>query len=128
MNSEVRSYLEIGRETREKLVGTESKNGRSAADELIPELAAISDEANWGRIWSRPGLELKIRSLCVISSLLTNERYDYAYGHIRGARRIGVTREELTEAVTQLVFYAGLSVVHEGLKLVHKAFEAEPLK
>jgi 4-carboxymuconolactone decarboxylase len=116
-----------GRETRERLLGTESKNDRRAADQLIPELAALSDDANWGQIWSRPGLELKTRSLCTICALLALERFKYAYGHIRGARRIGITREELAEAVMQLTFYAGLPVVHEGLALVARAFEDEPL-
>ena len=127
MTKNDRPYSDIGRETREQLLGVESKGGRSAADKLIPELAGISDDANWGRIWSRPGLELRTRSLCVICALLALERYKYAYGHIRGARRIGITQEELAEAVTQLTFYAGLSVVHEGLALVERAFEDEPL-
>jgi alkylhydroperoxidase/carboxymuconolactone decarboxylase family protein YurZ len=60
--------------------------------------------------------------------LLSLERYKYAYGHMRGARRIGISREELSEAVMQLVFYAGLSVVHEGLALVVRAYEDEPLR
>src|SRR5262249_24571428 len=120
-------YAEIGRATREKYIGVASTNAdREAAEALIPELADLSDDANWGQIWSRPGLDLKTRSLCVICSLLTMERYKYAYGHIRGARRIGITREELAEAVTQLTFYAGLSVVHEGLALIVRAFD-EPL-
>jgi alkylhydroperoxidase/carboxymuconolactone decarboxylase family protein YurZ len=122
-------FAERGRKTREKLLGVAStQSDRKAADELIPELAGLSDDANWGQIWSRPGLDLKTRSLVVICSLLTNERYKYAYGHMRGARRIGITREELSEAVTQLTFYAGLSIVHEGLGLVVKAYDDEPLK
>jgi len=122
-------YAERGRQTREKLLGVAStQSDRKAADELIPELADLSDDANWGQIWSRPGLDLRTRSLIVICSLLTNERYKYAYGHMRGARRIGITREELSETVTQLTFYAGLSIVHEGLALVVRAYEDEPLK
>ncbi|MGH8851530.1 MAG: carboxymuconolactone decarboxylase family protein [Casimicrobiaceae bacterium] len=121
-------HAKIGRATRERLLGIESKKDRRAADELVPELAALSDDANWGQIWSRPGLDLRTRSLCTICALLALERYKYAYGHIRGARRIGITREELAEAVTQLTFYAGLSVVHEGLALVARAFEDEPLR
>jgi len=121
-------YAARGRETRERLLGSESKNDRKAADQLVPELAALSDDANWGQIWSRPGLDLRTRSLCTICALLALERFKYAYGHIRGARRIGITREELSEAVTQLTFYAGLPVVHEGLALVARAFEDEPLR
>ena len=122
-------YVEIGRKTREKLLGSAApKNDRQAADALIPELADLSDDANWGQIWSRPGLDLRTRSLCTICALLALERYKYAYVHMRGARRIGISREELAEAVTQLTFYAGLSVVHEGLALVVRAYEDEPLR
>ncbi len=128
MAAKRRSYADIGRKTRELLLGVESKSGRNAASSLIPELADISDDANWGRIWSRPGLELRTRSLCVICTLLALERYNYAYGHIRGARRIGITKRQLTEAITQLTFYAGLSVVHEGLALVDRAFKDKPLR
>ena len=128
MASPERPLSEIGRETRERLLGAESSDGRRAADILVPELAGISDDTNWGRIWSRPGLELRTRSLCVICALLALERYKYAYGHMRGARRIGVTREELAEAVAQLTFYTGLPVVHEGLAMVERAYEDEPLR
>jgi len=122
-------YVEIGRKTREKLLGAAApKSDRKAADVLIPELADLSDGANWGQIWSRPGLDLRTRSLCTICTLLALERYKYAYVHMRGARRIGISREELAEAVTQLTFYAGLSVVHEGLALVVSAYEDEPLR
>jgi alkylhydroperoxidase/carboxymuconolactone decarboxylase family protein YurZ len=66
-----------------KLPGTASTKRDAAADALIPELAGLSDDANWGQIWSRPGLDLRTRSLCVICSLLSLERYKYAYGHMR---------------------------------------------
>jgi len=122
-------YAGLGRQTRERLLGAAGpKQDRQAADALIPELADLSDDANWGQIWSRPGLDLRTRSLCTICALLSLERYKYAYGHMRGARRIGISREELSEAVMQLVFYAGLSVVHEGLALVVRAYEDEPLR
>lgn len=128
MSSSKAPYADKGRQTREKLLGVESKTGRNAADKLIPELAELSDDANWGRIWSRPGLELKTRSLIVICTLLALERYKYAYGHMRGARRIGITQQELAEAVTQMVFYTGLPVVHEALGLVEKCYADEPLR
>lgn len=113
-----------GKATREKLLGV-STEPRNAAQALIPELAQLSDEANWGQVWSRPGLELKIRSLCTISSLLSLERYEYAETHVRGAKRIGITRQEMVEAVVQLLFYVGLPVVHKSLAVVQKVYGEE---
>ena len=122
-------YAKIGRKMREKLLGKATpKSERQAANALFPELADLSDDANWGQIWSRPGLDLRTRSLCMISALLAQERFRYAYVHMRGARRIGISREELAEVVAQLTFYAGITVVHEGLALVERAYEDEPLR
>ncbi len=116
-----------GREIQRRIAGaTTAQAARSGANALAPELGALSDEVNWGRIWAREGLDLRTRSLCVITCLLTLGRYSHAFGHMQGARRIGVTQEELTEAVVQLTFYAGLPVVNEGLALAKRAFE-EPL-
>ena len=119
--------LARGREVQRLIAGAATAQAaRSGARALAPELGALSDEVNWGRIWAREGLDLRTRSLCVVACLLTLGRYSHAFGHMQGARRLGVTREELTEAVLQLTFYAGLPVVNEGLSLVLRAFD-EPL-
>jgi 4-carboxymuconolactone decarboxylase len=119
--------LARGREI-QRLVGgaTAAQTTRAGADALTPDLGPLSDEVNWGRIWGRDGLDLRTRSLCVVTCLLTLGRTTQAFGHMQGARRLGVSREELAEAVLQLTFYAGLPVVNEGLALVRRAYE-EPL-
>jgi 4-carboxymuconolactone decarboxylase len=120
-------YLERGREVQALIAGRSAVEGtRAGSNVLVPELGQLSDEANWGRIWARDGLDLRTRSFCVITCLLVLGRSKQAFGHMQGARRIGITREELAEAVLQLTFYAGLPVVHEGLALVLRAYE-EPL-
>lgn len=119
--------LARGREVQRRIGGAAAAQAtRSGSDALVPELGLLSDEANWGRIWAREGLDLRTRSLCVITCLLTLGRPSHAFGHMQGARRLGVPREELAEVVLQLTFYAGLPVVNEGLALVKRAYE-EPL-
>ena len=39
-------------------------------DQLAPDLKRIIDEALFGSIWSRPGLDLKKRCICTISALM----------------------------------------------------------
>ena len=71
---------------------------------------------------SRLALEKWLMALWLMAERnLTISSYDLA-------RRIGVTREELAEAVAQLTFYTGLPVVHEGLAMVERAYEDEPLR
>lgn len=116
-----------GREIQQKLLGLDSiRAARSAAEELAPDFVEMLDEANWGSVWGREGLELKQRSLCVITCLLVQERYPYAATHIRGARRIGITRDELVEVILQLTFYAGIPVAHNGLAIVREVYDNSP--
>jgi alkylhydroperoxidase/carboxymuconolactone decarboxylase family protein YurZ len=117
---------ERGREIQRRLLGVEKvQASRGPTLDLAPEFAELLDEANWGGVWARPGLDLRTRSLCVISCMLAQERFEHAAVHIAGARRLGVTRGELVEVVIQLTFYVGIPVMHRGLALVAAAY-AEP--
>ncbi|MDT4933644.1 MAG: 4-carboxymuconolactone decarboxylase [Pseudonocardiales bacterium] len=111
-----------GREVRAQLLGAANLAQARTSDAVAPDLGALSDDVLWGRIWARPGLDLKVRSLTVVVALIALERYDYAEAHIRGARNVGWTRDEMVEVMMQLVFYTGLPVVHEGIKLVTKVY------
>ncbi|MGE4427890.1 MAG: carboxymuconolactone decarboxylase family protein [Solirubrobacteraceae bacterium] len=121
--------LARGRAVQARVAGDRAAIGavRHGSDEVVPELGPLSDEANWGRIWAREGLDLRTRSLCVVACLLSVGRAEHALAHMQGARRLGVTRDELAEVVVQLTFYVGLPVVHEGLALVRRAFEEPPV-
>jgi 4-carboxymuconolactone decarboxylase len=110
--------MDRGRRVRAEVLGQANVAAERSSDAIIPELGALSDEVLWGRIWGRPGLDIKIRSICTIVALLSLERYDYARIHIGGAKNLGIPRSELAEAILQITFYVGLPVVHEGLKLI----------
>ena len=58
-------------------------------------------------LWTRPGLDLKTRTLiCVISDAATGQEPELAI-HLRMARRQGWSEEELTEALLHLLGYVG---------------------
>jgi 4-carboxymuconolactone decarboxylase len=114
--------IEAGRATRRRLLGAPSTD-RGPSETLIPGIGDFSDLALWGSIWSRPGLDLKTRSLTTVIALLTLERFAYAKIHISGARNVGWTKQELSEAALQLTFYAGLPVVHESLRVIAEVFD-----
>jgi 4-carboxymuconolactone decarboxylase len=114
--------IERGRQVRGEVLGMQNVAAGRTSDALVPELGQLSDEVLWGRIWGRPGLELKYRSLCTVVALLSLERYDYARIHIGGAKNVGLSRTELAEAIVQLTFYVGLPVVHEGLKMISEIY------
>jgi alkylhydroperoxidase/carboxymuconolactone decarboxylase family protein YurZ len=98
---------------------------RTDMDALAPDVSELVDHALWASMWERPGVELRTKSLCTISTLLALERYPYARHHIGAAKRLGLSRDEVTGVVVHLLFYTGLPVVHEGLKLVAEVFGDE---
>jgi alkylhydroperoxidase/carboxymuconolactone decarboxylase family protein YurZ len=65
--------LEKGLELRKKLLGKRA-NAATALGELAPDLEEIVTEVLFGRVWTRTGLEPKIRSAITIASLMAMQR------------------------------------------------------
>lgn len=115
---------ERGRAIRQELLGDTSSQ-RSRSESIVPGIGELADGMLWGSIWARPGLDLRTRSLCTVMALIALERFDYARVHLRGARNVGWSSDELGEAILQLTFYVGLPVVHTALGLVADIFGEE---
>jgi 4-carboxymuconolactone decarboxylase len=58
-------------------------------------------EAAWGTIWTRPGLELKTRSLLNLVMLTALGKWTELGTHVRGAVRNGCSEVEIREALLQ---------------------------
>ncbi len=69
-------------------------------------------------VWNRPGLDLKYRSLVVVSALAATGHNEELKTHLRGALNLGWTVEELREALLQIGAYAGFSAAHEALDVL----------
>src|SRR5882762_2503839 len=68
---------------------------------LAPFFEAGTDHV-WGGLWNRPGLDLKYRSLVVVSTLAATGHNEELKTHLRGALNLGWTVEELREALLQI--------------------------
>lgn len=75
--------------------------------DVTPKLAELTDDVLYGDIWERPELSKRDRSLATVSALIALNRPDQLRSHLRLALRNGVTREELSETITHIAFYAG---------------------
>src|SRR5438552_3129008 len=75
------------------------------ADDLGRKLVEFCFGDTWGREGSH--LDLKTRRLLTIAALVAMGRERQLRGHIGGALSQGITPEEITEAIVQLVAYCG---------------------
>lgn len=80
---------------------------REAARAFTPKLSAFVDDILYPRVWSDPSLSPRDRSLVTIAALVTGGHSDELPSHLHRALSNGVTREELSAAITHLAFYAG---------------------
>ena len=101
----------------------ERLNQNTYDDAVMQKFRDIAVENIFGALWSRPGLDLKTRTLiCVISDAATGRDPELAL-HIRMARRQGWTEDELTEALLHLSGYVGVPLIREAMLTASKVFK-----
>lgn len=83
-----------------------------------PKLAQLTDETLFGDIWNRRALSKRDRSLITVAALTAMYRLEQLPFHLRFALQNGISREELTEAITHLAFYSGWPTAASAIKLL----------
>lgn len=76
----------------------------------------------WGEIWSRPGLPKKTRSLLTLSTLVALNRGEEFRLHLKAALSIGVSREEIQEALLQAAIYCGVPAANSAFHAAEEVF------
>src|SRR5262249_1531544 len=92
-----------------ELFGAEPQPGLMQEDFLN-----ITVEHLFGDIWTRPGLELRERSMITVTTLTVLARERELKTHLRGALNAGITREKITEMMIHLAHYAGWPIAVNG--------------
>lgn len=118
--------FEKGMAIRKELLGeayVERMNKSTYDDPVMQKFREIAAENVFGALWSRPGLDLKTRTMiCVISDAATGRDPELEL-HLRMARRQGWTEEELTEALIHLSGYVGVPLIREAMLTASKVFK-----
>ena len=83
--------------------------GRDSLGDFAPKFAELNDDVLFGEVWSREKeLDLKTRSIITVVALMSKGILDSSLKyHIINAKKNGVTKEEFSEIITHVVFYAG---------------------
>jgi 4-carboxymuconolactone decarboxylase len=100
----------------------ERSNRDVYSDPMMKKFIDVATETVFGALWTRPGLDLKTRTLvCVVSDAATGREPELAI-HLRFALRQGWTEEELTEVLLQLSGYVGLPLVRGAMLVAKETF------
>ena len=96
---------------------------REAVRDVVPDLIGYSERVLFGEIWERPGLKKRDRSLIVVATLIALGRERQLVGHLNRALDNGVTKNEISEIITHLAFYAGWPAAMTAAQIAKDVFE-----
>jgi 4-carboxymuconolactone decarboxylase len=68
----------------------------------------------WGEIWARPGLDRKTRSCITLTALTALGHHAELALHVRAARRIGLSPDEIKEVLLQAAIYCGVPAANSA--------------
>jgi 4-carboxymuconolactone decarboxylase len=114
-----------GRAMRRKLVGdayADELDKGLYTDPIMEKFAELTQEMLFGTLWSRPGLDLKTRTLITLVSDAATGRTTELKVHLRFARNHGWTEDELVESLLHLLGYVGAPLVREALIAATEVF------
>ena len=114
-----------GVEIRKKLSGKRFGKMTNALAELAPDLDEMLNEVVFGRVWTRPGLELRMRSAITIASLMSLQRLPQLKTHIANGLNAGLTKPEIVEILIHVAFYAGVPTAVNAFQLAKEVFAEE---
>ena len=115
--------FERGLAIRKAVLGKEYvEKSMAAADDFSRPMQELATEYCWGRIWSRPGLERRDRSLINLGMIAALNRPHELKLHVKGALANGVTREEICEVFLQVAIYCGVPAGIDSVRLARAAF------
>ncbi len=74
---------------------------------LHPALDAWMIVDGYGKVLSRPGLDLKRRELCIVAVCGATEQHRQLHSHLHGARHAGATDQEVEEVLDVVADWLG---------------------
>jgi 3-oxoadipate enol-lactonase/4-carboxymuconolactone decarboxylase len=74
----------------------------------------------WGDVWSRPGLDRRIRSAITLTALIAHGHWEELAMHIRAALRNGLTEDELKEVLLQSAIYCGVPAANRAFAVAQR--------
>jgi 4-carboxymuconolactone decarboxylase len=95
---------------------------QKAFGDVSPKLASLSDEVLFGDVWERSGLSKRDRSLATIATLITLRASDQLRHHIAFGIANGLRKDEISELITHMAFYAGWPAAAEAITVARAAF------
>jgi len=74
----------------------------------------------WGEVWTRPGLDRRMRSVVTLTALVSLRAENEIAMHVRGAITNGLTPEEIAEVILHTAVYAGVPAANAAFAIAQR--------
>jgi 4-carboxymuconolactone decarboxylase len=126
---DTQELLKRGLTVRKEIFGPEAVEKRMGALGAFGQpLQELINAYGYGDIWSRPGLERKVRSLVVIGMNAAINRPAEFKVHVAGALNNGCTPDEIREVCLTVALYAGIPAANDAHKIALEVFRERGIR
>jgi 4-carboxymuconolactone decarboxylase len=118
--------FEKGVALRKEVLGdahVERSLARGKEDLFMLPIQQLTTDVGWGKVWARPGLERRVRSMLSVTLLAALGKKDELKTHLQGALNNGVTKDEIQEVLLHTSVYAGFPVGLEAFRVAKELFD-----
>ena len=91
--------------------------------ELTADFQDFITRYAWGEIWTRPGLDRRMRSAITITALVALGHENELAMHIRAARRNGLSADEIKEVLLHAAIYCGVPAANSAFAITKQVLE-----
>ena len=122
-NLDLGSLDHEGLRTRRKVLGdSHVDRAVSATNDIDVAFQHLITEAAWRRVWSRPNLTLRDRSLITIALLAALGHDEEVEMHLRATSRTGASKQDVVETLLHVAIYAGVPAANRAFRIAKKVF------
>jgi 3-oxoadipate enol-lactonase/4-carboxymuconolactone decarboxylase len=123
------SAYDAGMVVRREVLGDAHVDRATAgATDFTREFQEFITEYAWGRIWTRPGLDRRSRSLITLTALIARGHHEELAMHVRAARTNGLTNDEIKELILQSAIYCGVPDANTAFRIAQGVLEEPPVE
>ncbi len=122
LRSEPEKWRERGRELCRRVYQGNYEALKTRVETMAPEVFFWMELEGYGKVLSRPGLDIIDREMAIVGCLLMENRPTQLHSHLRGALNVGASRELVQDVLSDIApiapeKYAGARIVLERLGL-----------
>lgn len=106
---------------REVLSDAHVDRATANADEFTADFQEMITRYAWGTIWTRPGLDRKMRSAVTLTAMVAGKYWEELAMHVKAARRNGLTVDEIKEILLQTAIYCSVPAANVAFSVAKQA-------